>query len=281
MFRRLTEMADNFKLAKKMLKIMKSGSYFLEDREVSLKNFIDESVKNIEMGTIESLITKETTKIGDNENKVCVQTVREKGFMLNVPFMYNNNTSGTKDAYTPKTIVLTMTKKKFKDNLDLLEDSEIGAILRTTTFGMIYKEIKESWQKVVEEKTDLTKILFVPDVKIILSPSGKPITPISFNVLIIAVPTEKEYKKLVDDIDIETINSRIIADIFESSIRLGCKAIVVNPSQLKVFRNNKGITSKFFKAALTSDRINDNFKVVHLTNCYFKNKDDINSLFLI
>ena len=143
-------MADNFKLAKKMLKIMKSGSYFLEDREVSLKNFIDESVKNIEMGTIESLITKETTKIGDNENKVCVQSVREKGFMLNVPFMYNNNTSGTKDAYTPKTIVLTMTKKKFKDNLDLLEDNEIVAILRTTTFGMIYKEIKESWQKVVE-----------------------------------------------------------------------------------------------------------------------------------
>ena len=84
-------MSDNFKLAKKMLKIMKSGSYFLEDREVSLKNFIDESVKNIEMGTIDSLITKETTKIGDNENKVCVQSVREKGFMLNVPFMYNNN----------------------------------------------------------------------------------------------------------------------------------------------------------------------------------------------
>lgn len=100
-----------------------------------------------------------------------------------------------------QTIVIALTEKNCKE-FNYLDDDVKGDLLRASTFGAIYPNLKNMWKKKIKqnENHDLV-IMQIPDVIIFrdLNKKKMPVfkKPVRVNVIIICVPSHKEVKKIL------------------------------------------------------------------------------------
>ena len=95
------------------------------------------------------------------------------------------------NSANPATLVITIKKSDAIDVFDFGDDTQIGELLRISTFGTVYKNLKHEWEKVNSNKNEnSTTIMYVPKVLVFMDPSsGALMESMTYiNVLIVALP---------------------------------------------------------------------------------------------
>lgn len=66
------------------------------------------------------------------------------------------------------TLVYAVTKKHALDIFSMIDDSEISALLRSSTLGAIYRELKPQWEGIINDelKTTESVVMEIPKVMI-------------------------------------------------------------------------------------------------------------------
>lgn len=166
---------------------------------------------------------------------------------------------------------------------DFAEDSIIGKLLRISTLGILYENVRDKWIHFNEDKGNFTNILYIPKILVFSDPyEGGFLNSLTYiNLLIVAVPKSKDKlaiaasyidddkKKKNDDnivkvskIDKVDSYKRIIADIADAAIKCGCDRLVIDPYQIKEFYKNPVDTAKAWKEIITSKKFSDHVEDV-------------------
>ena len=242
------------------IKILKSGKIkFAKDEKLDLSNFIKESVDDVIVSRLDAIISKEDVVIELDEMKRDLRTYLLSE--LDIAAMQ----SLTNSAVTP-TIVIPVDKKDALDCFDFLDGGVIGSILRTSTFASVYKKVKKQWKELCKkDNSHLTNVLYVPKVMVFLDElTGKIInSPFYINVLIVATPPAKYMlENPVTDIEDEDVIKRYVTDILNTSIKCGCKDIIINPYNAKVLEDDLSVTTETWLKHLSNQRCKENFNSI-------------------
>lgn len=249
------------KLAKSNIQILKSGKIKIaKDQKINLKSFVNNSIDNTVVSRLNAIISQESVVIDTADLRTDITT---------------NMTSDIKTSElaarvnSPKTntIVITVNKKNALDVFDFLDDGTLGIILRTSTLASIYKDdsIKDKWVELNKnDKSSFTNVLYVPKIMVFIDPSTGKIrkTPYYINLLLLAVPSQKNMTDGIEEISNEDANARVIADICEAAIKCGAKDLIIDPYAYKMFRKEPHITAELWYQISTSQRFIEQFNSV-------------------
>ena len=245
------------KVADKTIEILESGKVkFNKDQKVSLKPYIQDSLDKVVCNRMDSILTQEDVVLEEN---------LKTNITINLSSMKRTlelNALSTNDAYT---IVTIFNKKNVEDIFDFLSDDIIGYLLRTSTLAAIYKEKKESWMKLnVEDSTAFTNVLYIPEIFVFLDDvTGKPRKkPFKVNLLFLSEATKKKLNltdNLVEDVDPV---KKYIEDVFETSIKVGAKKLIISPFSHEYFLDDERHTSELWIGCSEKQRNNDNISSI-------------------
>lgn len=252
------------KLAKSNIQILKSGKIKVaKDQKINLKSFVNDSIENSVVSRLNAIISREDVVIDTADLRADVTT---------------NMTSDVKTAElaarannpNTNTIVLTVNKKNALDVFDFLEDGSLGIILRTSTLASIYKDdsIKSKWVDLNKnDKTNFTNVLYIPKIMVFIDPSNGKIrkTPYYINLLLLAVPTQKNMGEAVEEVSDENACARVIADICDAAIKCGAKNLIIDPYDYKMFRKEPHTTAELWYQISTGQRFIEQFNSVIFT----------------
>lgn len=238
-------MAKNKKhVAKNTIKVLSDGKVKIKKgKKVDLTPYIQNSVANCVMGTIDGS-GKPGRRPKDLELTV-------SNLMLTAPEALRIISTGTTD--TEFTIV-DIVRLKDANTFDLTEDSIKGEILRASTLGGCYKEVKMKWKEFNStEYTKTTNYLFFPElVSFMNSETGDVLhMPFKFNYLMISVPSINRFG--YDDMDVYLNNA--IADIMDAIIDTKVKNVIIDPFTIKAFRENVDVVSNLFNTIVSTDKV--------------------------
>lgn len=246
------------KLAKSNIQILKSGKIKVsKDQKINLKPFVNDSIDNAVVSRFNAIISQERVVIDTTDLRADVTT---------------NMTSDIKTAElasrvnSPKTntIVVTVNKKNALDVFDFLENGTLGVILRTSTLASIYKDdsIKDRWVDLnKDDKSSFTNVMFVPKIMVFIDPSTGKIrkTPYYINLLLVAVPNQKNMSDGVEEVSNEDACARVIADICEAAIKCGARDLIFDPYGFKMFKKEPHITAELWYQITTGQRFIEQF----------------------
>ena len=263
------------KISNKNLEIVRKCKFRLYDgAKVKLKNDVQTSIDGVKMGRLEDLLYKEKIEV-DNTNLKSDITSITLANPLEAVTALNTITGKNAPRYT---FIIPMNKKDIHFEFDMLKDTTLGELLRTTYLPLVYKKVSDDWKKLNEkDKTESTNVLYIPNVMHYLDLDGKiKSRPFYINILIVAVPelkylTNGEPETRSDD---EFYTGRIVADILDSAIKVGATHLVFNPFGINGLKNDLGITANCWKVISTTKRVLENLESIILT------ADDSDTLFV-
>lgn len=249
------------KLAEANIQVLKSGKIKVaKGQKINLKPFVQDSVDNTVISRLDGIISKEEVVIDTSDLRVDVTT---------------NMTTDIKTAElvsrvsspTISTIVITVNKKNDLDVFDLLDDTSLGIILRTSTLTSIYsdKNVKDKWVELnKDDSTSFTNVMYVPKIMVFVDPNTGKIrkTPYYINLLLVAVPSVKKMTDGVEELSDEDATARVIADICEAAIKCGAKDLIIDPYGYKLFKKDPHITAELWSQISTGQRFIEQFKSV-------------------
>lgn len=238
-------MAKNKKhVAKNTIKVLSDGKVKIKKgKKVDLTPYIQNSVANCVMGTIDG-VGRPGRRPKDLELTV-------SNLMLTAPEALRIISTGTTDT---EFTVVDIVRLKDANTFDLTEDSIKGEILRASTLGGCYKEVKMKWKEFNSaEYSKTTNYLFFPElVSFMNSETGDVLhMPFKFNYLMISVPSINRFG--YDDIDVYLNN--VIADIMDAIIDTKVKNIIIDPFTIKAFRENVDVVSNLFNTIMLTDKV--------------------------
>ena len=241
------------KLAKSNIQVLKSGKIKIAKGEkISLKSFVNDSIQNTVISRLDGIISKEDVVLETKDLRVDITSSMTSDF---------KTSELASRVQTPKTntIVVTINKKNALDVFDMLDDSSLGIILRTSTLTSIYseKEVKDKWVELNHnDKTSFTNIMYVPNIMVFLDPSTGKIRekPYYINLLLVAVPSQKKMSDGIESLSYENVVGRIIADICDAGIKCGAKDLIVDPYQYKVMRKDPHVTAELWSQISTTQK---------------------------
>lgn len=239
------------------IKILKSGKIkFSKDQKLDLGGFVKDSVTDSIVSRLQSIISKEDVVIEPDELKRELSTYLLSELGIAEMFSLTSNA-------VPRTIVIPVDKSEALDVFDFLDCGVIGSILRTSTFASVYKKIKKEWKDLCKkDNSHLTNVLYVPKVMVFLDDRTGKIRNLPFyiNVLIVATPPTKYMNEdLINEVEDEDAVKRYVSDIIDTSIKCGCKDIIINPYYSKVLRDDIGLTTDIWMRNLSNQKCKENF----------------------
>jgi len=252
------------KLAKSNIQILKSGKIKIaKDQKINLKSFVNESIEGTIVSRLNAIISRESVVIETSDLRADVTT---------------NMTSDIKTAElaarvnSPKTntIVVTVNKKNALDVFDFLDSGTLGIILRTSTLASIYKDksVKDKWVDLNKnDKSAFTNVLYAPKVMVFIDPSTGKIrkTPYYINLLLLAVPSQKNMSDGVEEVTDENACASVIADTCEAAIKCGAKDLIIDPYDYKLFKKEPHTTAELWYQISTGQRFIEQFNSVIFT----------------
>ena len=248
------------KMAESNFKILKSGKLKVKKgQKINLRPFITNSVENSVVGRLDGIISKENVVV-DTED--LHQNVTSN--MLSDIHVASLAAKTEKPGIS--TLVVTVNKKNALDTFDLMRDDSLGILLRTSTLTSCYMELKQEWKNLNEEdNSNFTNVLYVPEVMVFVDPdTGKLLKkPFKVNIIILAIPTKKNMSEQgVEEFTDEMAASRVIADIMDSAIKLGCKDIIINPYCHKYLISMPYDAGKLWNNIVSTQRCIEQFKSI-------------------
>lgn len=231
-------------IAKNTIKVLSDGKVKIKKgKKVDLTSFIANSVANCIMGSIDGS-GKPGRRPKDLELGI-------NNLMLTAPESLRILSTGVTDA---EFTIVDIVKLKDANTFDLTEDSIKGEILRASTLGGCYKEVKMKWKEFNSaEYSKTTNYLYFPElVSFMNSDTGDVLhMPFKFNYLMISVPSINRFG--YDDMDVYLNN--VVADIMDAIIDVKVKNVIIDPFTLKAFRENVETTSTLFNTIVSSDKV--------------------------
>lgn len=263
------------KISNKNLEIMQKCKFRLYDgAKVKLKNDVQTSIDGVKMGKLEDILYKEKIDVDNITLKSGITSIT-LATPLEAITALNTITGKNAPRYT---VIIPMNKKDIPFEFDLLKDTTLGDILRTTYLPLVYKKVSDDWKKLNDkDKSESTNVLYIPNVMHYLKSDGKiKQRPFYINVLIVAIPTLKYLKNGEPETrsDDEFYTGRIIGDILDAAIRVGATHLIFNPFTLEGLRNDFGITANCWKVISTTKRVLENLESIIFTT------DDSDTLFV-
>ena len=248
------------KMAESNFKILKSGKLKVKKgQKINLRPFITNSVENSVVGRLDGIISKENVVV-DTED--LHQNVTSN--MLSDIHVASLAAKTEKPGIS--TLVVTVNKKNALDAFDLMRDDSLGILLRTSTLTSCYMELKQEWKNLNEEdNSNFTNVLYVPEVMVFVDPdTGKLLKkPFKVNIIILAIPTKKNMSEQgVEEFTDEMAASRVIADIMDSAIKLGCKDIIIDPYCHKYLISMPYDAGKLWNNIVSTQRCIEQFKSI-------------------
>ena len=248
------------KMAESNFKILKSGKLKVKKgQKINLRPFITNSVENSVVGRLDGIISKENVVV-DTED--LHQNVTSN--MLSDIHVASLAAKTEKPGIS--TLVVTVNKKNALDAFDLMRDDSLGILLRTSTLTSCYMELKQEWKDLNEEdNSNFTNVLYVPEVMVFVDPdTGKLLKkPFKVNIIILAIPTKKNMSEQgVEEFTDEMAASRVIADIMDSAIKLGCKDIIIDPYCHKYLISMPYDAGKLWNNIVSTKRCIEQFKSI-------------------
>ena len=248
------------KMAESNFKILKSGKLKVKKgQKINLRPFITNSVENSVVGSLDGIISKENVVV-DTED--LHQNVTSN--MLSDIHVASLAAKTEKPGIS--TLVVTVNKKNALDAFDLMRDDSLGILLRTSTLTSCYMELKQEWKNLNEEdNSNFTNVLYVPEVMVFVDPdTGKLLKkPFKVNIIILAIPTKKNMSEQgVEEFTDEMAASRVIADIMDSAIKLGCKDIIIDPYCHKYLISMPYDAGKLWNNIVSTQRCIEQFKSI-------------------
>ena len=248
------------KMAESNFKILKSGKLKVKKgQKINLKPFITNSVENSVVGRLDGIISKENVVV-DTED--LHQNVTSN--MLSDVHVASLAAKTEKPGIS--TLVVTINKKNALDAFDLMRDDSLGILLRTSTLTSCYMELKQEWKNLNEDdNSNFTNVLYVPEVMVFVDPdTGKLLKkPFKVNIIILAIPTKKNMSEQgVEEFTDEMAASRVIADIMDSAIKLGCKDIIIDPYCHKYLISMPYDAGKLWNNIVSTQRCIEQFKSI-------------------
>jgi len=244
------------KVADKTIEILESGKVkFNKDQKVSLKPYIQDSLDKVVCNRLDSILTQEDVVLEEN---------LKTNVTINLSSMKRTLELNALSTNEPYTIVNIFNKKNVEEIFDFLSDDIIGYLLRTSTLAAIYKEKKESWMELnTDDSTAFTNVLFIPDIFVFLDDvTGKPRKkPYKVNLLILAEATKKKLNLTDATEDVDPVK-KYIEDVFESTIKVGAKRLIISPFSHEYFLDDERYTSELWLGCTEKQRNNDNIKSI-------------------
>lgn len=239
------------------IKILKSGKIkFSKDNKIDVSTFVQESINDVVISRLDSIISKEDVIIEPDEVK------RELKSYLVSP-MDIAEISSLVSSSVQKTIVIPVDKRDALDIFDFLDGGVMGEILRTSTFASIYKKVKKQWKDLCKkDNSHFTNVLYVPKVMVFLDERTGKIKnqPFYINVLIVATPPAKYMvENCMEEIDDEDIIKRYVSDLISSSVKCGCKDIILDPYSTDVLLDNISLSTEIWMRHLSDKVSKENF----------------------
>ena len=248
------------KMAESNFKILKSGKLKVKKgQKINLRPFITNSVENSVVGRLDGIISKENVVV-DTED--LHQNVTSN--MLSDIHVASLAAKTEKPGIS--TLVVTINKKNALDAFDLMRDDSLGILLRTSTLTSCYMELKQEWKNLNEDdNSNFTNVLYVPEVMVFVDPdTGKLLKkPFKVNIIILAIPTKKNMSEQgIEEFTDEMAASRVIADIMDSAIKLGCKDIIIDPYCHKYLISMPYDAGKLWNNIVSTQRCIEQFKSI-------------------
>ena len=248
------------KMAESNFKILKSGKLKVKKgQKINLRPFITNSVENSVVGRLDGIISKENVVV-DTED--LHQNVTSN--MLSDIHVASLAAKTEKPGIS--TLVVTINKKNALDAFDLMRDDSLGILLRTSTLTSCYMELKQEWKNLNEDdNSNFTNVLYVPEIMVFVDPdTGKLLKkPFKVNIIILAIPTKKNMSEQgVEEFTDEMAASRVIADIMDSAIKLGCKDIIIDPYCHKYLISMPYDAGKLWNNIVSTQRCIEQFKSI-------------------
>lgn len=244
----------SYKLIDKNIKCLKKGKVKVDkNTSYDLDDMIKNSIRDSVVLDIESIIPRNPLDSETEAVSAMYSITQYEG----IEKFIENHTGAI------PTVLINLPRKCAESAFDYTNRHALGDILRTSTLPAVYSMIKPKWLSLVHDgPVDVTKVIFVPNVSIFLDiRTGKALTsPYFINVLIVVGAEFDEIREYsVDDPDkvlyegdVAHIRHIILEDL-TTLHELGCKDVIIDPLDLKIFRENSHEVAK----AYTDEKIFD------------------------
>ena len=240
-------------IAKNTIKVLSDGKVKIKKgKKMDLTPFITNSVSNCFMGTIEG--------VGKPGRRPKDESLGINNLMLPATESLRILSTGCTDA---EFTLVDIVRLKDSNTFDLTEASTRGEILRSSTLGGCYKEVKMKWKELNSpEYSKNTNFLYFPElVSFMNSDTGNVLhMPFKFNYLMISVPSMNRFGYE----NMEIYLNNVVADIMDAIIEVKAKNVIIDPFAIKAFRENVDDISKMFNTIVNTDRVKN-----YLDQVYF------------
>ena len=240
----------------KNIEILESGKIkFKKDEKIDISSFAEDSVKDARISRLEGIPSKEEITIDGSATYRLNASANCSSISRIVDLV------GAIDTNEIQTIVVPVTKKKA---LSLEENDTIRWLAGSSTFLSVYSKLKKNWEALNDDDSSVfTNVLFIPKIYLFLEKKGKlRKTPITINLLIVALPTQNKAKSGLDDTDEYEYTSRIISDTVDAVIRCGCKSIIVDPYAMKALQEDVHYTARYWYGKIETQRVIENVRSI-------------------
>lgn len=263
-------------LAARINKIFDAGKIKIEKgSKIILNPFIRNSVDNAIVSRSDAIISKENIEIDSPKHVTAVNIISSTMGKV-------SRALGRMDSAENQTIVLPIVnKKKSISCFNMLNDTIIGSLLRTSTLKPIYKKLKSEWEELnKDDKSDFVNVLYIPNILVFLDENtGKPLRqPYQINLLLISLPSTKYMLNANGNgniTDKNEIMTKIIYNIIDTIIVCGIKHVITSPYNCELFADLPYDSGNLWQVACSTERVNDNIKSIYFTI----NNDDLYIIF--
>ncbi len=242
---RRNKMSKNKKnIAKNTIKVLSDSKVKIKKgKKMDLTPFISFSVNNCRMGTIDG-----SGKAGRPPKDL---EIGINNLMLSSAESLRIMSVGLSEA---EFTIVDIVRLKDSNTFDMTSPDTKGEMLRSSTLGGCYKEVKMKWKELNStEYSKNTNYLYFPElISFMNSDTGDVLRmPFKFNYLMISVPSIS--RAGYDDVNVYINN--VVADVMDAIIDVRAKNVIVDPFSIKVFRENPDITSSLFNTIVSTDKV--------------------------
>lgn len=254
----LLKKVTTYDAARGHIKILEDGKIKVGKQKLKFSPYVDESVEGSVCGRLDGIVSKEDVIIEGNPTTTITNSLTSVCRALRINHQFSND---------PTTIVVTRSKKKGV-LFDFMDETIIGKLLRTSTLGLIYKQLSEAWFTLNHnDQSCMTNILFIPHVFVFVDDEKHDTLekPYMVNLLLVCPPDKNKMHEIEATSTEEAIN-RIVNDTMDAACKLGLRKLIIEPFAHKIFEEDPHQTAIAWSTIAGTQRVQEHVDTIDFVN---------------
>ena len=246
------------KISKETLKVLKKNKYKCNSGKIKIARFTKTSVAGAKCEYLGNIENNEKKSISNDIDSIILQA----NAIASIDYLLIDKKAKTANDGA---IVVVKSKKNATD-FDMGDTDLMGDILRSSNMISILKGLNDKLKDKLKmtDKIEEPLVLYIPSVLFFKDPYDGLFfaRPKVANVIMIFEESFKAMKERIpaeNDNPTNTIALNVVADILESSMKLGKTNIIVDPyDSTYLNRDNKAVSEDWLKAVYMSEKVAKN-----------------------